>query len=64
MRIDWRYERDKRRDFAWLWAARHLPKQLAYWSYIVQGSRAMKPDDVVPDVRYCELLQRMADELQ
>ena len=57
--IMWRYEWGKRRDFAWLWLARHLPKRLAYWSYIVQGSRAMNDTDVVPEVRYAELLQRM-----
>ena len=57
--IDWRYELDKRRTFTWLWVARHVPSRLAYWVYIVQGSRAMNDTDIVPEVRYAELLQRM-----
>lgn len=57
--IDWSYERDKRRDKFWLWLARHLPRRLAYWSYIVQGGSVMEPDDIVPEVGYSELLSRM-----
>jgi hypothetical protein len=57
--LDLHYELSKRRDFCWLWLARHLPRRLAYWSYIVQGGRVIKPDEVVPEVRYAELLSRM-----
>jgi hypothetical protein len=59
MIIDWRYELEKLDEKFWLWLARHLPRKLAYWSYIVQGGRAMRGDDVVPEVRYAELLERM-----
>ena len=59
MIMDWRYELNKRRDFAWLWLARHLPRRLAYWSYIVQGGRVIRSDEIVPEVRYAELLKRM-----
>lgn len=57
--IDWGYEYGKRRDFCWLWLARRLPKRLAYWSYIVAGSSVIRSNEIVPEVRYTELLKRM-----
>lgn len=59
MMIDWRYELDKRREKFWLGLARLVPRKLAFWVYIVQGARYMG-NDVVPEVTYVELLERMA----
>ena len=56
--IDWRYKYEKQRDFFWLWLARHLPRKLAYWSYIVQGGKYIG-NDVMPEVTYMTLLERM-----
>jgi hypothetical protein len=41
-----------------LWLAAHLPRRLAYWSFIVTANRAMKSTDVVPEVRFMDMLQR------
>lgn len=38
--------------------AHRLPRRLAYWSFIDSGARYIKSDEVVPDVRYTELLDR------
>ncbi len=38
--------------------AHRLPRRLAYWSFIDTGVRAMRAKDVVPEVRYMDLLQR------
>lgn len=38
--------------------AHRLPRRLAYWSFIDTGSRHMRRDEVVPDVRYMDLLER------
>jgi hypothetical protein len=48
------------RECGWRSLAHHLPRTLAYWSYIDTGARMMnKPGDVVPDVRYMDLLERL-----
>ena len=38
--------------------AHRLPRRLAYWSFIDSGVRAIG-NDVVPDARYMDLLQRL-----
>ena len=39
--------------------AAHLPRRVAYWAYIQQGSKAMPPNQVVPDARFMDLLANM-----
>ena len=39
--------------------AHRLPRRLAYWSFIDTGVRTMKPTEVVPEVRFTELLERL-----
>jgi hypothetical protein len=39
--------------------AHHLPRKLAYWSFIDSGVRAIGPREEVPDVRYIDLLKRL-----
>ena len=46
-------------EWVLLGIAHRLPRRLAYWSFIDSGVRAMEDTDVVPDVRYMDLLQRM-----
>ena len=46
-------------EWAVMRIAHRLPRRLAYWSYIDSGVRTMRPDDVVPEVGYTDLLQRM-----
>lgn len=46
-------------ELFWRTLARHLPKRLAYWSFIVTGGGLMTSDEVVPEVRYTDLLARM-----
>lgn len=43
--------------------AHRLPRRLAYWSFIDSGVRYMRDDEVVPEVRYMDLVQRMGKEL-
>jgi len=42
--------------------AHHLPRRLAYWSFIDSGVRYMRSDEVVPEVYYTDLLQRFGNE--
>jgi hypothetical protein len=39
--------------------AHRLPRRLAYWSFIATGVRHIKSDEIVPDVRFTDLLQRV-----
>lgn len=39
--------------------AAHLPKRVRYWVFVQQGSAAMLDDEVVPEVRYMDLLVRI-----
>ena len=39
--------------------AHRLPRRLAYWSFIDSGVRAMPDDQVVPEARYMDLLERL-----
>lgn len=39
--------------------AHRLPRRLAYWSFIDTGVRHIRSDEVVPEVRYTELLARV-----
>lgn len=53
-------ERFRRTGEAALIAIAHrLPRALAYRSFIDTGTRYMRSDEVVPDVRYTEILQRI-----
>jgi hypothetical protein len=38
--------------------AHRLPRRLAYWSFIDTGVRHIEGNEVVPDVRYTDLLKR------
>jgi hypothetical protein len=40
--------------------AYRLPKRIKYWAYIHVGSGVMRPDEVVPEVTYMELLERVS----
>ncbi|MGH3499830.1 MAG: hypothetical protein ACRDQA_02835 [Nocardioidaceae bacterium] len=40
--------------------AHRLPRRLAYWSYIDTGVRHIGSSEIVPDVRYADLLDRMS----
>ena len=51
--------RQRLAEWFWSTAARHLPKRLAYWSYIHQGVQNIHPDEEVPAVTYTEILSRM-----
>lgn len=48
------------REWFWRSLAHILPRQLAYWSFIDTGVRHMRGDEVVPEVRYTDLLERAA----
>ena len=47
-------------EWGWRELAHRLPRRLAYWSFIDSGVRAMRPNDVVPEVRYMDLLERIS----
>lgn len=39
--------------------AHRLPRRLAYWSFIDTGGRHIQGYEVVPEVRYTDLLARL-----
>lgn len=41
--------------------AHRLPRRLAYWSFIDTGVRHMRDDEVVPEVRFMDVLKRAGD---
>ena len=45
-------------DWAWATAAHHLPRRLAYWSFIDSGARLIHSNEIVPEVHYTDLLAR------
>lgn len=49
------------RTSEWFWRtlAHRLPRKLAYWSFIDSGVRVIKDDEVVPDMLYVTLLERL-----
>lgn len=58
-RWEFRYQLDKFEERIWLWIARRLPKRLAYWSFINSGVSVIKDNEVVPEVEYVTVLQRL-----
>jgi hypothetical protein len=46
-------------EWAWMGISRRLPRKLAYYSFIDSGTRYMPKDEVVPEVRYMDVLNRM-----
>lgn len=46
-------------EWFWMKLAHRLPRKLALWSFIDTGTRYMGRDEVVPEVRYTEILQRI-----
>ncbi|MDQ5862438.1 MAG: hypothetical protein M3536_09270 [Actinomycetota bacterium] len=44
-------------DLAAMTAARLLPARVRYWTFIQVGSKAMAPNDIVPEVRFMDLLK-------
>lgn len=46
-------------EWFWLKAARHIPERLAYWSFVVHGTRYIAGNEVVHDVKYMDLFGRM-----
>jgi hypothetical protein len=49
-------------ELFWRALAHRLPRKLAFWSFIDSGVRYMKSDEVVPDVTYTVLLQRVGED--
>lgn len=39
-------------------AASKLPTRIRYWTFIQVGSEAMSPNDIVPEVKFMDLLER------
>ncbi len=44
-------------DWAAMTAAAKLPARIRYWTFIQVGSKAMAPNDIVPEVRFMDLLK-------
>jgi hypothetical protein len=40
--------------------AHRLPRRLAYFSFIDSGARYMLPTEIVPEVRYTDILRRFS----
>ena len=63
MKLMIQYELTKLRDKTLLRFARLVPDWFAYWVYIVYGGARIRDNEVVPEVRYTELLGRTRNEL-
>lgn len=50
----------RRREDAENGLARLVPKRIAYWVFIQQGIKHIRPDEVVSEVAYMDVLKRMA----
>ena len=46
-------------DWAMQVWARHLPQRVRFWAYIQVGTAAMGPNDIVPEARFTDLLERV-----
>jgi hypothetical protein len=38
--------------------ANRLPNRVKYWAFVLVGTRAMNGNDIVPQVRFMELMER------
>lgn len=54
-----------RRTYEWLLIllASHMPRKLGYWVVIIHGSRYFEPTEVVPEVRFMDVVQRAGDDV-
>lgn len=43
----------------WRSLAHRLPRRLAYWSFIDSGVRTIRSNEIVPEARFTDLLQRL-----
>lgn len=48
-------------ELGWRTLAHRLPRRLAYWSFIDSGVRLIADHEIVPEVRFTELLGRAGD---
>lgn len=55
----WKARRYRLAEEGWSFAARHLPPKLAYHAFIHTAVQHMRPDEIVPEVRYATLLERV-----
>lgn len=52
----------KKLDYEWLPSkliADRLPVSVLYWAFIRTGVKAIKGNEIVPDVRYVDILKRI-----
>lgn len=49
----------RRREAMAIWCAGRLPRWLVYRAFIRAGVETIHDDEVVPEVRYVDLLQRL-----
>ena len=59
-----KYWANRRAEKALLWLVWHLPRKIAYWSYIRVGAHATTGkygDTIVPEITMMDALQRWAD---
>lgn len=59
--MDLKERLNRTKELWWIWSASKLPDSLAYWSFIHSGVRTIDPDEIIPDVTYMTLLERLGD---
>jgi hypothetical protein len=50
-------------EWALILLASHMPRKLGYWVVIIHGSRYFEPTEVVPEVRFMDVVQRAGDDV-
>lgn len=54
---------DRTSEWALVQAAAHVPRKLGYWVMIIHGSRYFEPTEVVPEVRFMDVIKRAGDDV-
>lgn len=60
--VEWQMWVHKKADYEWRpskLVADRLPVSMLYWAFIRTGVQAIKSNEVVPDVAYVDVLQRI-----
>lgn len=52
------------KEYMTIKVAKRLPKSVIYWSFINVGIDHIKDNEIVPEVKYTEILQRLGYEVR
>jgi hypothetical protein len=59
--VEWQMWAHRKADYDWRPSrliAQRLPRSVVYWTVIRAGVEAIRSDEIVPEVPFCDVLQR------